>query len=208
MRRLSVVLLASLFAMYASTALAVDFANGLYWGFNAGIAEEKEFCQSAGEVFTPTLPAPGFDEVTGCDDTSLGWQLLIGYQLIKWIGIEGGYTELGGSDVRLVQTAVDTDVDGWTLGVAATAPYLEKIGLYIVGGAYYWDKDVQAQTPGRQGTKQNDSGVDAYFGGALRFPLTEKIGLNMEVKKFYDIGSAKVGKTDYLHFSAGLQFRF
>jgi hypothetical protein len=208
MRRLSVALLGGLFAIYASTATAVDFPNGLYWGFNAGIAEEEKFCEDVGKKFMPSLPAQGFDEITGCDDTDLGYQIYAGYQFMKWLSVEGGYTNLGGSDILLVQDEVKTDVDGWSLGLALTAPYIEKIGLYALVGAYRWDKERTQQRSGEPLTKDSDSGTNQYWGLALRYPLTEKIGINLEVKNFLDIGDDKVGETDYGLYTAGLSFRF
>jgi len=208
MRRLSVALLGGLFAIYTSTATAVDFSNGFYLGFNAGIAEEEDFCDDAGKIFLPNLPTPGQDEISGCDDTDLGWQLYGGYQFIKWISIEGGYTNLGGSDVRLVQDTVKSDVDGFSLGLALTAPFIEKIGLYGLIGAYRWDKEVTRQRSGGPLIKVSDTGTSEYWGLALRYPLTEKIGISLEVKNFLDIGNEEVGETDYGHYSAGLSFRF
>jgi len=208
MRRLSVALLGGLFTIYASTATAVDFSNGLYWGFNAGIAEEEKFCEDVGKIFSPTLPAQGFDEIPGCDDTDFGWQLYAGFQFMKWISVEGGYTNLGGSDIRLVQDDVKTDTDGFSLGLALTAPYAEKIGLYLLLGAYRWDKEVTRQRSGEPEFKASDTGTDQYWGLALRYPFTEKVGVSLEVKNFMDIGNKEIGETDYGLYSAGLNFRF
>jgi len=211
MRRVSIALLASLFAMYGTTATAVDFPNGMYWGFNAGIAEEQDSCSK--------LPvATGFEEQPGCDDTAFGWQAFLGYQFMKWISVEGGYADLGGSDFRAVQDTFTTDTTGWTLSGVVTAPYLEKIGLYATGGAFFWDRDVRADRAGGGSSASSDSGTDYFWGLGLRYPLTEKVGINLEVKNFVDVGSKSMdvdisgtkslGQTDFHLYTAGLLFRF
>jgi len=201
MRRVSIALLASLCAMYGSSAMAVDFPNGVYWGFNAGIAEEEDSCNE--------LPAPaGFDEQAGCDNTAFGWQALLGYQLMKWVSVEGGYADLGGSNFRVVQDTFTSDLTGWTLNAVVTAPYLEKIGLYVTGGAFFWDKDVRVDRVGGGSVSNSDSGSDYFWGLALRYPFTENIGINLEVKNFVDIGSTEIGKSDTTLYSAGLLFRY
>ena len=208
MRRVSIALLSGLLAMSASAALAVDFPNGLYWGVNAGVAEDTNFCGR----FPPAFQ---FSEIPGCDDKDFGWQLYAGYQLMKWLSAEGGYTDLGSSDLRVVQDSNVSKVKGWNLGIAFTLPYLEKIGLYGVGGAYFWDKDVVLRRTGLTVSDAvSDTGTDYYYGIALRYPFTEKIGISLEFKEFRDVGSKKsgqvieVGNSDHRLYTGGLTFRF
>ena len=61
MRRVSIALLSGLLAMHGSAALAVDFADGFYWGVNAGVSEDRDFCGQ----FPPAIQ---FAEIPGCDD--------------------------------------------------------------------------------------------------------------------------------------------
>lgn len=201
MRRLSIALLGGLFAMYGSTALAVDFPNGFYWGVNAGLAEEEDSCNK--------LPvATGLSEQAGCDNTDFAWQLYVGYQPIKWISLEGGFVDLGGSDFRIYQTSLTTRSRGWTLGGAITLPLLERAGIYAIGGAYFWDREGIVAVVNQEPVKASDRGTDYYWGGALRYPFSEKVGISVEYKEFVDVGNSKIGTTDYAMYSAGLTFRF
>lgn len=202
MRRVSIALLSGMLAMYGSTALAVDFADGLYWGVNAGVAEDRDFCRQ----FPPAFQ---FSEVPGCDDRDFAWQIYLGYQFTKWVSAEGGYTDLGSSDIRIVQDSYVSDVKGWNLGLAITLPYLEKIGLYGIGGAYFWDKDTLLRRVGLTVTDAaSDNGTDYYYGIALRYPFSEKVGIHVELKEFRDLGSDKVGTSNHRFYTAGLAFRF
>lgn len=201
MRRVSIALLSALFAMYGSTVMAVDFPNGLYWGGNAGIAEEENSCNE--------IPVPqGFDEFAGCDNTSFGWQLFLGYQFMKWISVEGGYVDLGGSDFRVVQDTFSTEMKGWTLNGVFTVPFLEKFGLYGTGGAFFWDGEVKVErVGGTPSATLSDTGTDYFWGLGFRFPFTENVGINLEVKQFIDVGTGDI-KSDYGLYTAGLLFRF
>jgi hypothetical protein len=179
----------------------VDLPNGFYWGGNAGIAEEEDSCNE--------LPvAPGFQEQPGCDNTDFAWQLYVGYQFIKWISLEGGFVDLGGSEFRIYQTSLTTSSRGWTLGGAITLPYLEKAGIYAIGGAYFWDREGIVDVVGLEPVKASDRGTDYYWGAALRYPFSEKVGISLEVKNFVDVGSSEIGTSDYGMYSAGLTFRF
>jgi len=209
MRRISIALLGGLLAAYASNATAVEFPNGLYAGGNAGIAEEEDTCSK--------IPTPaGFDEVAGCDDTDFGWQLFLGYQFMKWISVEGGYAYLGGSEYQVVMNSYTTKTEGWTLNGVITLPGLQKIGLYGIAGAFFWDRDVQRGSSAQGDSEsKSDTGTDFYWGLGLRYPFTEHIGINLEVKNFMDVGSDSLniegypaGESNYGLYTAGLIYRF
>lgn len=201
MRRVSIALLGGLFAMYASTTLAVDFPDGLYLGVNAGIAEERDFCGN----FTI---AQGLDEPPGCDDSDFTWQLFLGYQIAKWFSVEGGYTDLGGSELQQVQTSITTDTTGWTLNGVFTVPLLERAGVYGTLGAYFWDREVQSATAiTLAGSRQSATGTDYYWGLGVRYPFTERVGINVDVKSFKDVGNSEVGTGDHFAYTIGLLFR-
>ena len=201
MRRVSIALLISVFAMYGSATHAVDFPNGLYWGANAGVSEDIDICDSQS---TPQ----GFGTPTNCQDSDFGWQAFLGYQVMKWISVEAGYADLGGSDVRVVNDTISSNIDGFTLSVAVTAPVLEKIGLYGIGGAFLWDADVTEAGLNMDTVTNSDSGTDYFYGLSLRLPLSKTIGMNLEAKRFKDIGSSDIGTTNVNLWTAGLLFRF
>ncbi len=201
MRRVSIALLGGLFAMCASTALAVDFSDGLYLGVNAGLAEERDFCDQF------SLPQ-GLDEPAGCDDSDFVWQLFLGYQIAKWFSVEGGYAELGGSELRQIQDTLTTDTKGWTLNGVFTVPLLERAGVYGTLGAYFWDREVQSTTAiTLAGSRQSATGTDYFWGLGVRYPFTESVGINVEVKSFDNVGNSEVGESDYFAYTIGLLMR-
>lgn len=202
MRRVSIALLISVFAMYGSAAHAVDFPNGLYWGGSGGSTDHSDGCDAL------SVPA-GFGSATRCSDSDFGWQIFLGYQVMKWLSLEGGYAGLGGTNVTAINASSRSDVDGFTLNAVVTAPLLEKFGIYGTVGAFFWDADLTTGGAVNQDPiSTSDSGTDAFYGVGLRFPLTETIGMNLEAKRFIDVGSNEVGTTDINLLSAGLLFRF
>jgi hypothetical protein len=56
--------------------------------------------------------------------------------------------------------------------------------------------------------KISDTGTDTFFALGLRYPLSERIGINLEAKRFMDVGGDEIGSTDISLFSAGLLVRF
>lgn len=200
MRRVSIALLISLFTMTGSTAFAVDFEDGFYWGANLGISDNLDACNS---LVTPQ----GFNGPTGCDDTDLGWQLFLGWQPMKWISLEGGYTDLGTASTTVVDTTSSAKVKGFHLNGLFTLPLLEKIGLYGTVGAFLWDADVSTASRTQPATKVSESGTDYYYGLALRYPLTKTIGVALEGKKYIDVGKTDAASSDFYLWSMGLTFR-
>ncbi|MFQ5635176.1 MAG: outer membrane beta-barrel protein [Gammaproteobacteria bacterium] len=201
MRRVIITLLVGLIAFYGSPAMAVDLADGFYWGGSGGVAEEPDTCKD--------IPTPqGLTEITGCDDSDFGWQLFVGYQFMKWLSVEGGYAELGGSEAIHIAAVDTSDTTGWTLNAVVTLPYLEKLGLYGTGGAFFWDREITGGGGAQTRFETSDTGTDFFYGIGLRYPLTRNIGINLEAKAFNDVGSGKVGTSDLRLYSAGLLVRY
>ncbi len=204
MRRVSITLLIGVFALYGSATHAVEFPDGLYWGVSAGASEDLDSCDA--------LPVPmGLGSAAGCNDSDFGWQIFLGYQVMKWLSFEGGYADLGGTDVTTIATVdstIKSNVDGFTLNAVVTVPLLEKLGLYGTVGAFFWDVDVTTAGLNEDSVKTSDTGTDTFFALGLRYPLSERIGINLEAKRFTDVGGDEIGSTDISLFSAGLLFRF
>lgn len=199
MRRFFITLLASLFIAPGTEAIASDFANGFYFGASGGVADNLDVCD---EIGNPSSPRP-------CEDSDFGWQIFAGWQFLKWVSIEGGWTDLGQSSHQDVSgTSTQSETEGLQINAVATVPVLEKIGLYFKAGAYVWDLEVSQTDILGARSEISDQGVDYVLGAGLRFPLVESLGVNIEYQRFEDVGDTKTGSFNANLLTAGLLFRF
>ncbi|MDP6414928.1 MAG: outer membrane beta-barrel protein, partial [Gammaproteobacteria bacterium] len=144
-----------LLAISSNHVIAADFANGFYFGGNGGLADNSSVCEEIGSPVSPR----------NCEDQGFGWQIFAGWQFFKWIGIEGGWTNLGQtSHLEVTGTTLQSETEGLQVNVVATVPGLEKIGLYFKAGAFLWDLEV-SQTD-NLGNRQeiSDKDVDYVLG--------------------------------------------
>jgi OOP family OmpA-OmpF porin len=197
MKHLSLVLLMGFIAAYALPASAVDFPNGFYASGSAGIAADQDSCD---QIQDPKLR---------CEDENFGWKLGAGFQFMKWISLEAGYSYLGKADATArVNDQASSEVQGITATAVFTVPFLEKAGLYGKVGGIYWDAEILTTPRGQPTTKISDNGTDLLWGVGFRFPFTDKLGMVIEGERYQDVGSNKTGSTDINLYSMGLIWRF
>lgn len=199
MRRVFITLLAGLFLSAGTHAIASELANGFYIGGSGGLADNLSTCDEIGNPVSPSK----------CEDSDFGWQVFAGWQFLKWISVETGWTSLGqASSSDTTGGSAMSETDGLQINAVATAPILDKAGVYLKLGAYIWDLDVTQTDALNVQQKISDTGVDYVLGVGLRYPLTETFGLGFEYQRFQDIGTSKTGSFDSNLWTAGILLRF
>lgn len=199
MRTVLLAFLACLLIVTGGHAGASEFADGFYVGGNGGLADNLSVCDEIGNPVSPSA----------CDDSDFGWQVFAGWQIVKWIGIEGGWTDLGQSSfMSAVGELTEVDTKGFQLNAVVTLPVLEKAGVYFKAGAFAWDVDL-SQTDALDVQREvSEKGVDYVVGVGLRYPLTETLGVGIEYQRYEDVGDSSTGSFDANLLTAGLLFRF
>jgi len=196
MRTTILALLIGSITIYASQAMAVDFPTGFYAGAGGGVSSDRDFCAQAGKT-------------NNCEDTDFAWRIYGGYQLLKWVSFEGGYTDLGSSDAKIALVGVadetKSEVEGFTLATALTIP---KIGIFGKVGAFFWDKDSTTVPLGFDPVSASETGTSLMFGVGGRYPLTEKFGIGLEWDRYVDVGDNTVGESDMDVYSIDLIWSF
>lgn len=95
---------------------------------------------------------------TSFDDDAFGYNVGIGYQFANYFGINAKWRDLGGfeSEISPGSGDVDGDVDGYTVGLTAGVPVSGRIA--VIGGAGYYDFDVEGSQGGGSAS-DSDSGL-------------------------------------------------
>jgi OOP family OmpA-OmpF porin len=199
MRRIILALPIGLMAIWASQAMAVDFANGFRIGASGGVSDNQDFCVQTGGN-------------TSCDEKDFAWKIYGGFQFIKWIAIEGGYVDLGSASTRgpggSQGDGSNAETEALSVSAVFTAPGLQAAGFYIKLGGAWWSQDREVASFGLPSVTSSETGGSAMAGAGFRFPFNETMGLVFEYEQYFDVGTAETGESDIGVVSVGLLWSF
>lgn len=100
------------------------------------------------------------------DDDDFGYSATVGWQFLNYFGVNARYKYLGEFSVGSSGSNVDIEVDGFTLGLNAGYPITGRIA--ILGGAGYYDFDLEADISGSPNQNDDENGLYLSFGGATQ----------------------------------------
>lgn len=200
-------------ALAATTQLswAQDEDGDSIWNFYVGGAYgvskiDDTACDALRSVNTSTQQ--------NCDDKDEGYKVYAGWRPLKNFAFEGGYLDLGESAAKGGQTNIDNQVDGWIASALVFIPGLERFGVFIKGGAYWYDQKVSGNVSvngGRVAVNSKRSDPAGAFGAGVRLPIGKSLQLGVEVERFLDVGdddNFSAGESDYTFYSVGGVFTF
>jgi OOP family OmpA-OmpF porin len=196
----------SLIAACLLSAVSVSHASeGIYLGFNLGQASyDVSQSDAAAALDDGSLTS------LSIDDTDSSYRWAIGYQLLRYFSLEGGYLDLGditvnatsnGSGSLYVAGPVNSrmGVDGLFFDVKGLLPLNEQVSLYGKFGLLKWDGEV---TLSNVDGSVNEDGDDTFFGIGGSYNIYDTLALNVDYT-FY-----KLDDLDVDVFSVGIQFGY
>lgn len=197
----------SLIAACLLSAVSVSHASeGIYLGFNLGQASYDVTLNDFAVLNDGTLTSPGLD------DTDSSYRLTIGYQLLPYFSLEGGYIDFGSFSATATSDGTGiyppgifstiTSTDGFFIDVKGQIPINEQFSLYGTYGLLSWKSETllsaSTGTPERNENDDNDS----FFGIGGSFNIYDTLALNVDYT-FY-----KLDELDVDVFSVGIQFGY
>lgn len=145
------------------------------------------------------------------DDTDTSYSIGVGYNVNKYISVEGGYLKLGKAKLSTSGTVSGTyygapfsatgtlnasaEVDGFYLGPVVRLPVSDKFEVFGRAGAYFWNLDTVASASGSltyAGTvyaggvtaKATKDGTDAYYGVGANYKLNDRVSVGLDWTRF------------------------
>ncbi|WP_394755789.1 outer membrane beta-barrel protein [Rhodoferax sp.] len=156
-------------------------------------------------------------------DRDTGYKLFGGYQFNKYLGVEGGYFDLGtfgftantssAGELGSVNTGSltgDIRLKGVNLDLVGTLPITEKFSVFgRAGVAYARANDTFRSTGAVAVLNPNPSKRDTNykFGAGVQYAFTDNLAMRAEVER-YRINDAVGNKGDIDLVSLGLIYRF
>lgn len=196
----------SLIAACLLSAVSVSHASeGIYLGFNLGQASyDVSQSDAAAALDDGSLTS------LSIDDTDSSYRWAIGYQLLRYFSLEGGYLDLGDITVNATSDGSGSlyaagpvnsrmGVDGLFFDVKGLLPLNEQVSLYGKFGLLKWDGEV---TLSNVDGSVNEDGDDTFFGIGGSYNIYDTLALNVDYT-FY-----KLDDLDVDVFSVGIQFGY
>lgn len=190
-----------------TSAQAAD--SGFYVGGSIGRSEVSDF---DGSDFDAEFATLGLTSSTSIDDTDTGWKAFAGYRVMKYLAVEGAYTDFGEFSANSTITAPSAGVvnstveaDAWTVSALGILPLGDQLSLFARLGVNFWNTDISAAGTGSgsvASASNSDDGTDWVYGLGAAFSFTKNLSVRGEWER-YDFDDADV---DLL--SAGVSWNF
>lgn len=190
----------------ATSVQAAD--TGFYLGGSFGQAKMSDF---SGSDVDAVFASVGVTSRSTTDTKDDGWKVFAGYRIMKYLAVEGAYTNLGEASSRSVVTApvpgtlnISAEAEAWSLSMLGILPLNDKFSLFGRLGFNTWNVDVKATGTGSGATTFNydDKGTDVLYGVGASYHFTPNLNLRAEWERYNLDGN----DVDFL--SAGLGWSF
>jgi OmpA-OmpF porin, OOP family len=194
-----------------------DFANANYDVDQGRLDSLAEF------IYTEA----GFDILSAdseLDDSDSSWSLFVGYRILPYLAVEGGYVDLGTAGYKasgqvedefgIYDTAITGDISssGFALSGLGILPIGESFEAYARLGVYFGDADIDltVAAEGESLTANEKEGETEFLwgiGGAYNF--SDAWAVRLEYSQFMDIGDEELsGEYDVDRWSLGVTWTF
>lgn len=176
-------------ALGVSTAQAAD--TGFYVGGSLGQSKVNDF---DGADLDAELATQGIISSSTTDDTDTGWKVFAGYRIMKYLAVEGAYTNFGEATAHSVVTSpssgtVDTtlEAEAWTVSALGILPLGDNFSLFARLGVNFWNADISAVGTGGGVTavaSGGDDGTDMVYGVGAVYSFTKNLSVRGEWERY------------------------
>jgi long-chain fatty acid transport protein len=169
------------------------FALSMGWVLDPGPKSLDEYGEGdwAGINFDNWYAGFGFGQskygsvaATSANTNTEGWKVYTGYQFNKYLGVEGGYSNLNDLTATTGTTHIEIVSEAWSLAAVGSYPLTEKFSVTGKLGAAY----VLTRTDTKVGTALTQrTGEDDYrpnYGVGVSYALLDNFKLRAEWERF------------------------
>ncbi|MDP1864090.1 MAG: outer membrane protein transport protein [Thiobacillus sp.] len=152
--------------------------DGWYGGFGFGQSRYRNVASYINAEVGPQAAS------TTANSRSEGWKVYTGYQVNKYLGVEGGYANL--NDVSATTGSRRTNVvsDAWTLAAVGTLPVTNKLSVIGKLGAAYVLADIRTKNGTALTKRSGDDSYEPYYGMGVSYALLKNLDLRAEWERF------------------------
>jgi opacity protein-like surface antigen len=147
-----------------------------------------------------------------CDDSSNGYKVFAGLQLIPLTAIEVGYIDFGKAEatgtLHGVSVSPQSSANATYAAFLLRGTFFDRLTAYGKVGVDYWRAD-GSLGQATLGTSQNANGTSYMYGVGLSFRVIGPVGVIAEYERYQNVGDeSTTGRANINAFSLGLVVRF
>lgn len=168
------------FAIGAAAAFpAAAQDSGFYAGASIGAAKASQLCSNS----------------TNCDDGETGYKGLVGFQLNKYLGVEGGYQHFS----MFGRNNAGIAVDALDLLAVGSYPVMDQLSVYARAGAAY---TMVKSAPAKEET------LGFTYSVGAEYAFSKEWSGRLDWQRYNNVGGGTLGVTmDVDVLSAGIIWR-
>jgi len=145
------------------------------------------------------------------DEKDTAWKFFGGYQINRYIGIEGGYVDLGKASVTGASggnpAAATLDSKVWQAAAVGSVPFGQQFALTGKLGVARADTDITGNIGGTP-IATTDHNTAPTYGLGMRYDISKNVGVRGEWERFRLGGGNIAGKSDADLFTVNALYRF
>jgi OmpA-OmpF porin, OOP family len=196
--------------------IAAPASAQFYIGGNVGASDIKSNNAAQADQFLDL----GFESAVNTNDKrDVGYRLFGGYQLHKYVAIEGAYVDLGkfGFRTDVAPTGALSGamkISGFEVAAVGTLPIHERFGLFARIGAFSSETKTAYNGAGSVevitgAETQKKRGTQLSYGAGATFSINKNFSLRGEWSRYAKLGSDLTGgKTAANLYSLGVLYHF
>jgi long-chain fatty acid transport protein len=147
----------------------IDF-TGWYGGFGFGQSKYRDLATTSA--------------TTAVNDHVEGWKVYTGYDINKYLGIEGGYANLNDFTLHTTTTRTKGSSDAWTLAAVGSYPLTDKFSVKAKLGAAYVLTRSEVKVGAALTTTTGDDSYQPYYGVGVSYALFDNLNLRADWERF------------------------
>ena len=154
------------------------------------------------------VPGANQDPSVTVDDSSTGYKVFGGYNVMKYFSVEGAYVDgasvtMNASDPTPFSTSLETS--GFAFRAMGVLPLREKLHLFADLGMYMWNGDATV-SDGSFSASGSTDGTDPVYGVGLGWQVIPKGNLRVEIERYDTSVEGTSMDTDMI--SVGFAYNF
>jgi OOP family OmpA-OmpF porin len=144
----------------------------------------------------------------GVDTKNYSGRVGIGYRFNQYFGIEGGYVDVGRTEINFSGTGGEfqskASLRGAQAALVGFVPVSDNLDALLKFGGVWTQTKYEDST----GLKDTSSNVRSYWGLGLQYHFTPNLFGRFEFERYSSQGSTVSGKNDYSQYQVGVGWIF
>jgi OOP family OmpA-OmpF porin len=213
-----------LFVAASWLPFAASAQTPFYFGASAG---QSAISASSGDVESGFLVDDAFTaNGTTLDKKDTAWKLYAGYRFNRYLGVEGGYVDLGKAsfNTTIVGAPVGTtpappfpirataSARGVFLSAIAQWPLTQALAVFVKAGALRSEAEFTEviTTTGATRVSRTERRTDGNYGFGVNWAFSDRVSARLELERFKSVGRGIGGREgrDVDFASAGIMVQF